>query len=550
MEIFDYLSQMFLSRYFLFDSVCGNFLAEEERHRVFFEMAKIFCLSDDKRIRELFEETEAEHFRTITDFSSYERFCRLLEFAEKSSQPVRLSPSEKKILAQKRAALNSRQKIFGAEIALTEEDIYSTLLSKAMNGNVDSMTILAFMELHGICIFRDSENAIKRIRLCASWNNIFGLLMGILYDSDNKEEYYNCLYTILNNENRKQIFRYICDTCDFHGPFTKDNEARVLERAFELSVADRNVYDSKFATVVFSEMISVEDKKKLLLDSARGSLEACSNIPFDAVQNGAFTVNEKAASEFSLRRTNETEKIINNLRLYERGPASICSPLFIVAPDMFFAEMYSEMITAVLGDTPVIELDAATFDAYSLAPIKENVIFRGLSETKNARTVFIIKNCEELEDGILDDLQNLLDYNYRKKFPLNTPSIAVDISQLVLILFSGSRDCEAMKLVAECDTVYVEKINRDEKKTVIKALFENRKNEFGTTKASLSEDSIAQLLEADPGKLQKIIDGVLRKVIFGKNPVITAEDISTVCKEQNIVNTKNGFGYVGGDVYA
>lgn len=550
MEIFDYLSQMFLSRYFLFDSICGNFLTEDERHKSFFEMARIFCLNDDNKIRELFEETEAEHFRSITDFSSYERFCRLLEFAEKSNQQVRLSPSEKKILAQKRAALNSRQNIFGKELALTEEDIYSTLLSTAMNGNVDSMTVLAFMELHGICIFKDSENAIKRIRLCAEWNNIFGLLMGILYDADNKKDYFNCLYTILNNENRKQIFGFICESCGFDGPFIKDNEARVLERAFELGLADRNIYNNKIATVVFSEMISIDDKKKLLLDGAKGSIETYSDIPFAAVQKGVFTIDSEKTKKFPLKRSEETAKIIRNLRLYERGPASICSPLFIISPDMFLSEMYSTMISQVLCDTPVVELDAGTFDSRSLAPVRENVILRSLSETKTAQTVFIIRNCEELEDGVLDDLKNLLDYGYRKRFPLNNPSVAIDLSQIVLILFSGSRDCEASGLAAECDTVYVEKINPDEKKTVINTLFRNRKAEFGIKKATLSEDSITQLLKSDTKDLQRIIDGVLRKVIFRKSTVITKDDIVTLCKELNIVNAKNGFGYVGGDMYA
>lgn len=550
MEIFDHLLQMFLSKYFLFDSICGNFLTEKERHKVFFEMAKIFCLPDNKKIRALFKETEEEHFRTITDFASYERFCRLLEFAEKSYQQVVLSPSEKKILAQKRAALNVRQNIFGAELALTEEDIYSTLLSTAMNGNTDAMTTLAFMEIHGICIFNDEGNAIKRIRLCAEWNNIFGLLMGILYDSDNKKAYYNRLYTILQNENRKQIFNYICSAHNFDGPFEKDAVAKVLERAFELETADRNVYNGNFATIAFSEIISTDDKKKLLLDSGKGSIDTFSDIPFSSVKEGIFTVDESKVKNLPLKRESETGKIIQNLKLAKRGPAEICSPLLIVTPDAFFTAMYCDMITDVLGDTPIVEIDAGTLDTYDLAPTKENIILRSLRETKTVRTVFIIKNCEELEHGVLDDLHNLLDYNYRKKFPLNHPSVAIDLSEVVFILFSHERDGSITDLIPDCDTVYVEKISPEEKKTVINTLFISSKSKFGITDVNLSEDCVNHLLVFDTQKLQRIIDGVLKKVLFSENGTVTVDDIRKVCKEQNIISSKNGFGYVGGDMYA
>lgn len=550
MEILDHLSQMFLSKYFLFDSICGIFLTEKERHKVFFEMTKIFCLPENKKIKELFQETEKEHFRTITDFASYERFCRLLEFAEKTYQQVVLSPSEKKILAQKRAALNARQDLFGTELALTEEDIYSTLLSTAMNGNTDAMTTLAFMEIHGICIFKDKENAIKRIRLCAEWNNIFGLLMGIMYDENNKQDYYNRLYTILHNENRKQIFGYICKAKHFEGPFTKDDEAKILERAFELETADRKIYNSNFATVAFSEIISVEDKKKLLLGGVKRSIDSLSDIPFSSAEKGIFTIDETKTENLPLIRDSETRKIIQNLKLAQRGPAEICSPLLIIAPDKFISDMYRDMITDILKDTPIAEIDAGTLDTYDLAPTRENVILRSLGETKTVRTVFIIKNCEELDRVVLDDLHNLLDYNYRKKFPLNNPAVAIDLSEAVFILFSHERDGEINQLIADCDTVYAEKISTEEKKTVIRTLFTNSKLKFGIPNAELSEECINYLLVFDTEKLQRIIDGTLKKLLFSSKNGISEQDIKTVCKEQNITSSKTGFGYVGGNIYA
>ncbi|MBQ9945525.1 MAG: hypothetical protein IJO68_03270 [Clostridia bacterium] len=551
MEVFDYLTQMFLAEYFLLDSTAGRFLDEKERKKAFSELARIYCIPENQKLKKLFTETEEEHFRSIADISSYERFCRLLEFGEKSGQDTTLNAEERMILSQKRAALSVKQEILGDDMALTEEDVYTDLLNAAMNGNIDAIGILAFMEYNGICMFCDNESAIKRLRLCAKWNCIFGLLMGIAYDSENKKCYYDRLFTILNNENRKGLFTHICKTGAYEAVPEKDSVAGILEKAFGQGIIKRNVYDRNFAKVAFSQIISNDDKKKLLLNSnSKSRLDACYGIPFDSELHGKFEIDVSVAEDLPLKRDSQVKKILQNLMLSKRGPAEICSPLLVVTSDSFLTDMFCDMLTRALGETPNVLIDAGTLNHNDLAPDRDNIILRKLSETKTVRTVFIIKNCEELEGAMLDDLHNLLDYSYRKKFPLASPCVSLDLSEVVFVLIAQGRDADITDIAPECDTVYSERLSLQEKKTVIKALFARRKEAFGNIGVEMTEEGADYLLCFDTVKLQRIIDGVLKNALFGKSSEIDKDDIKTVCKEQNIVNSKNGFGYVGGDIYA
>ena len=113
-------------------------------------------------------------------------------------------------------------------------------------------------------IGKDAKNALKRSALCAKWNHLFCNLMGIHYDEPNRQDYYNTLHTFLRSSNQREVFGYICEVTAYDQPCTKCAVARIVERAFGLDIIKRNTYDQIFAKVAFSELISAQDKEKLL----------------------------------------------------------------------------------------------------------------------------------------------------------------------------------------------------------------------------------------------------------------------------------------------
>lgn len=545
-----YLLEPFLTQYYLLDAVCGTFMTEAEETKLFYALANVFCIPESKELKRYYEDSRLAHFSEMKDVATYERLCRTIEFAQQGGQDIHLTDSDRIILAQKREAMNIKTELFGQAKNLTKEMVSSTLLTMAMNGNIDAMAMLSYMEYHGICVCKDTHNAIKRMRLCAKWNHLFGNLMGIAYDEENRQAYFDTLYTVLRNASQKQVFDYICTVRENNGVFEKNPVARIIEKAFGLNVVKRNIYDQGFAKVAFSELISVEDKEKILLNKQKDAIVSLSDIPFDVTWEDTIAFDEHCTDTLPLTRENEIKKILQNIAVARNCPAEAYTPLLIVASDDYVTDMYSKMLKSGFDRAAVIEVDAGTLSGQDFAGGKDNVFLRGLSETKAARTVFMLKHCEELEEEKLDELLKVLDYEYRKKFKLFQPPVSLDLSGLLFVLFAAEHNAGVTKLAACCDTVWTERISTEEKTSVVESVFHSRSRSFGCAGLEMEEGCTAFLAAYDTRQVQQIVDGALRCAIFEKSSYITLSSMQSVCKEQNITVSRRGFGYAGGNYHA
>lgn len=548
--MFEYLLEPFLVRYYLLDAICGSFLTEEQRREMFYRLARIFCIPDGEALEAYYCESEKEHYKAIHDMAGYERLCRTIEFARRSGQDVDLTAMDHLILAQKRKAMNIKMELFGQGRSLTGETAVAELSARAMNGNIDAMDCLAYMEYYGILLCRDTENAVSRARLCARWNDLFGNLFCIAGDTADKREYYDTLYTVLRSGSQQQVFVHICDFTGYTAPCTKQPVARIMEKAFGMEVVKRSVFDRTFAKVAFSRILSVEDKQKLLLNRQRDAWSSLGDIPFDVTEHKTLRFDESCADALPLLRRGEVRKIAQNFAVAMSCPAEVCTPLLIVAQDEFLVQMYTRMLRLGLGDTPVVELDAGTLTQMDFAGSKENMLLRGLCETKSSNTVFLVKNCQELDGKLTDELVKMLDLSYRRKFKLFQPAVSLDLSGVRFVLLSGGKTAAVMKLAACCDTVFTERIKPEEKDAVINSVFRGRAEAYGRTQLRLEPDCLKYLTGFDTGQVALIVDGSIRCAIYERADTISLQALQAVCKDRNITPGRRGFGYTGGDYHA
>ncbi len=542
----DYLLEAFLTRYYLLDAICGDFMTESAKKNSFFELARVFCLDGKKVLRDYYEASCRREFKEIKRLSEYERFCRILEFAKESGQRISFDEVDRKILAQKKQAMLIKKSLFEQDKNLTCERISATLMNLAENGSIDAMVMLSYMEYHGICLCRDETNAVKRVRHCAKWNDLFGNLMGIAYD-EGKRVYYDTLYTVFRNASRKPVFDHICQVTGYDGEYSKNPVARIIEKAFALGIIKPNQYDRVFSMVAFSGMIPIEDKEKVLLNKQNGAIAALSDLPFDATWEREVSFDEGCSDDLPLVRSGEIKKIMQNISVARNCPKEAYAPLLIVTSDEYVSDMYANMLGRGFSDSDVVVIDAGTLTLQDFRGDGENVFIRGLSETKSARTVFIFEDCEELAEGPLNEMIKALDNEYRTKYKLFSPPVSFDISGCLIIMIASERNEAVIKLQDHCDTVWTEKINNDEKSFVVNSLFARRAKVFGKPEVILEDNCIEFLSEFDMAHIRQVIDAALRAAIFDKTDSITLETVKTICKERNITAARRGFGYVGGD---
>ncbi|MBE6640898.1 MAG: hypothetical protein E7619_04855 [Ruminococcaceae bacterium] len=540
-----YLTEPLLTQFFLIDAVCRGLISEQDRQRIFVELAHVFCVPMDADAVELYRVANTEPFKRITDCAAYERLCRTIEYAESAGQEVGLTVTDRTVLAQKREAMSIRNEIFKQIKNLTADTIADTLTETAMNGNVDAMVTLSFMEYHGICIAEDKQNALKRISLCAKWNHLFGNLMGIAYDGGDLSRYYNTLFTVLRGADRRLVFEDICAYTGYNELPVKSPVARIIEKAFSTNIITRNVYDRTFAKVAYSGLISAEDKEKLLLSKKRDAIASLSDIPFDAKKESCYPFDGASASALPLMRERELNGVLCALSPAFNGRMGLYRPLLVACMDDYVARMYAEAVKRGFSQCGVIEVDASVLRPADFAGGKENFVLRGLSETKRSNTVFLIKNCDELEEGALEELSRLLDHEYRRRFKLLEPTVSIDLSDVLIVLFSSRVNGTVRRLAEECDTVYGARISDEEKQAVIDTVFRQRSNAFGCEEMRMDDSCRSYLAPMQTGQIIRLIDGALKKAMYEKTNTVTAEALKSVFVKAGGV--KREFGYQGGN---
>lgn len=542
-----YLMEPLLTQYFLMDAVCGEYLESDTRKNIYGELTRLFCIPSEKETECFFRAAEAEPFKSVTDSAAYERLCRTIEFARKSGQDVALTEMDRVLLARKQEAMRIKAKLFDKLCNLTDDMIRDTLSNTAMNGDVDAMVMLAYMEYNGICVCEDRASARKRLRLCAKWNHLFGNLMGIAYDPENAETYYDRLYTVLRSADQKAVFSYICNQTGYGGVPAKDPVADMLETAFGMKRMKRDTYDRSFAKIAFSQLLTAEDKEKLLLNNKSEAIGTLLDIPFNAKRDSAYCFDCEQASRIPLPRTEELERIFCGIYPTSGHIPGGYRPLLVASEDAYIPEMYAEALKAGFsGSNSVIEINAATLSRADFAGGKENFILRGLSETKQTHTVFLIKNCDEMGEAELEELIRFLDYDYRRRFKLLEPTVTLDLSDVLPILFASRVNPAAKRLAKECDVVWTAPITDKEKQLMIGSVFARRAKSFGIGSAKLESDGRAFLAPFKTEQIVLLLDGALKRAAFRNESVITAEALRTVSDQQGIRRSKREFGYLGG----
>lgn len=542
-----YLIEPLLTQFFLIDAVCGTFMGDVGKRAVFSELARIFCVPLDDEVEEYFAAAISDPYNSIADYAAYERLCRMIDFAEVSGQDTDITPIDRVVLAQKREAMLIKSDIFKQSKNLTAELIADTLLNTAMNGNIDAMITLSYMEFHGIGIRKDERNARKRLALCAKWNNLFGNLMGIAYDNKNRSEYYNRLHTIFRSSNQRAVFDYICDFTSYDRLFERNAVARIIEKAFGLGIIRRNTYDQIFAKVAFSTLVSSEDKEKLLLSKKQDAIVSLSDIPFDASRERGYGFDESKTRCIPLKRDSELQRILCGIAPAMKARNDLYRPILVASDDEYIADMYvSALKEGFSKGAKLFEVDAGALSVHDFAAAKENFILRGLSETKQSHTVFLVKHCEELGESELEEVAKLLDYEYRCKFKLVEPTVSLDLSDVLIVLFSSEINENVRKLADKCDIILTDRISDIEKKTVIESTFGAGSRSFGIENASLDEKGRDFLMTFETGKIARIIEGALKKAIYDGVETITAEMLKAETERQAFAKSKREFGYLGG----
>ncbi|MBR5479180.1 MAG: hypothetical protein IKU84_03295 [Clostridia bacterium] len=521
-----FLTERFLTQFFLIKAILNGIVCDKTIEKVFSDLVKIFCLPLKKAERDaLFTAIFSEPFANINDNASYLRLCRTVEFAN-----ITLNENDRMIFTSLGEAMGCKDSIF-TEKNLTASSVADRLDRAAMSGNVSAMATLSYFENRGILVQKDKAASLRRMALVADWNHVFGNLLAL--SCTGEDMYLDNLYTILDTPNQRAAVEHICSAYKMKKTCRKKPRVKILETAFEMQVLDRNQFHRKLSKILFSDLISNEDKKKLILDA---HAEEYLKIPFDAKveEVNFYQSNFKPFKGRREERENilcamspvwcECEELYRPLMLVESGEAQASGIYYEALKNSF---------------SHVVEVDAATLTPQDFFGGEQHFVLRALGETGVAATVILMKNAHLLDEALLEEFAKLLRRDFREKFKLANPAINFDLSRTIFVLFSNRiiREFES-----SCQVISVKPLERKEKSEVIGEIFANRAMSLNRD-IKLTKDAVEVLSSISMVYIPRVVDDLLRCAIFKNKAKICTEDIDLSLYN---VEKSNEFGYFGG----
>lgn len=541
-----YLIAPFLSTFYLAEAVCRHYILGEERKELFMKLAEVFCIPAGDELEAYYRESGREQYRSIVNIADYERLCRSIEFLQITGKAPEITAIDRMIMAQKRCAMTVKSEIVKNDVNMTRDEIYLTLSDLSEKGSINAASLLAFLEYNGICVGVNKKSAIERIRMCAEWNDIFGCMMGLCYDKERSEEYMSLLHTLLTLSGREEAYRSVCARSGIVGEAEPQRRAEILEKAFGMGSVKRDLYDINYARVVKSEIISDEDKRKLLGSKQQETAALIAKIPFGAVLGEKLKFDRSVVDRVPLKRENELRGILRNIKVALTCSSRVCKPLMISSNDGFLTSMYADMIKAGFGEERVVELDAGNLTYRDFEPTCDHFFLRGMEKTGSARTVFIIRSCEELGEGEREALAKLLAGSSRKSFELYHPQVSLDLSGLILVLLSSAKNPALSSLVSRCETVISDRVKQEEKPRMIESVFASTLSSFGLHDFRMAEECLPYLETYDAKSTGQLLEAALRSAVYEDRKEITLEDVRENGKGLKPISPISGFGFNGG----
>lgn len=531
---------MLLTSFCLVKSLAAEFMTAAEEKRLIDALAGIYCISDKKELLRKIELTRAEPFKNMRTLRDYERECRLIEYSSIVGDPVALSDDDKDILAAFGAALRKKQDIFDSGMIFTADSVKERLDEAVSVGNVRAAFISALLEYHGIALGKNKEKAERNLSRAFLWNDTDAILLHLYVYPDEREATVAKLRTILTGEDGALLVQRIAEAYGITESDNTDENSALMERAFSLGTVRREVFEDKFASFIYSGLIRLQDKKKIVSGYRKETAAYYDDLPSDIDENGSVTPDLSVIDGVKLKRESEMRRIKRNLACVNTRRNKFYKPLLVISKDPYVISMYKQAVIASLACMPAVKLDASLFGHEQLSSSKENIFLRAVSDSGKASTMVIIEKVDELPEPLARELSRYIRGDMRAETRLAYPQLTFDLSACLPVLFaSGEVSAELAEL---CDVVRAEAVVSAEKETVVSDILEYKRRSYGLKSLSVSDEVMTDLVAKSSAQVTDILDEIAKYISSDPDAGKIGRDVlDTLTREMRPKGTKFGF---------
>lgn len=494
----EYLRGAFLTNYLFFDAAFRPFLTPEALDRAYREYADIFCIGDDEWLDHIYGILNTDIFTRATGLHEFNMLSRTA-----SLYPECFSGDEKYLISLRGTAMRVRTERLGNDKNMTCDRVLLSVESAAKHGDTDCIGLMSYMLYNGVLVRRSTARALKDIARIAEWNSQFGLLMGMRYgDGQTADDYMSRLRTVMNSSSVGDSFDYIAESRGVNPADVPDNElALALEKAFNRQAVTRSLLSAPTLRMLRSPVLSDETKKQLLARKSRD--DSFAGLPLNIRTSTPFCKVVSLDNRTPLVRADELEHVRANLGAVDVHGRFDYKPLLLVCEDSFVLDEYKKIISATLAGRKFGSVDAAD-PGQSCSGGSDNAIITTLDKLGDAGSVIFVENCDALSAESGRELVSFLRSEYRSNYRIASPSVCLDLSDMLPVLFATEEPCR--EICEAADVLHLRPMSPEERRTIISQVVADKAGLFGLSDITLTERAYDELERYSMPQVSRMLD--------------------------------------------
>ena len=443
------------------------------------------------------------------------------------------------VLSHKAFAIRGKTELLPTQDDVPFDMILGLLAQKAAGGNTNCTALLAFLEYHGILVRKNRAMAEKRIKIAASWNHVFALLMGARY-ADAPAVFHSKLRTVLRAPSSEPVWLYLKDELGIPDDTKHDKIASALEHAFCRGMLQPEKAHPDIMKIIGSTALR-ERSKCSLIKSLSGESSLSYGIPLGITGDTELRFDATAFDTPADKRQAETEQIRSNLSMLDLRDTTLYKPLLLVCSDEFVLDYYREAIRNAFADAPVTYARLQQGDACTLSRTTENLFIAAMQKHGDKNVVVVIDHCEMLSRETQAELVSHLHAASRKHYTIgSTPAIEMDLSGVLPILLATEIPDPA---VAECcDVIMAAQLSLSEFHTIIEIALERKRAEFKLASLTMAPDVPAFLFDYSHTAVTDLLNKAIGRLrTEGSHVCITVAALQSIIDKYDFGNNHGGF---------
>ena len=345
----------------------------------------------------------------------------------------------------------------------------------------------------------------KKLTKAMRWGDIFSALVMLGYSEKDRSE----TLRILNSSAENTPFGFFLPLAEKKYGVSADgsNEKVMLVRkAIAAKKLKRDVYDPLYARLLFSDLIGLKEKERIIFSESREPVSETCDLPL-YLPAGEIPVDESAFANMAIRRDAERDKILRGLRNEDLRTVDSFRPLCLCSESGLVLDLYESVLSEALKAAHIERIEVGKLKELDVEATKSNVFVRGLCEQMPNVYLLVFKG--DVSDTAVEYVKTILKSDGRRRFRMKYPTVTIDLSSVLPICICDKKNA---KKIGDCvDTVFVEPVKNEEKGETIRAILHKKKSTYFITELTLTDGAEERLRALSPENAESVLDRVIRE---------------------------------------